>query len=374
MPIALPTVAHLLHTLNVGGAEVLAARLGRRLRDDFRFVFFCLEQLGTLGEQLRGEGFQVHVIGRRPGLDFGCCWRLSRRMRGAGVDLLHAHQYTPFFYGITARQFYRRPPVLFTEHGRTFPDYRRPRRVLANRALLARRDRVVAVGDAVRRALIDHEGIPAARAGVIYNGIALPSGTATADDRAAARRAMGVGPDDFVLLQVARLDPLKDHATAVRAVAGVAQRRPDVRLVLVGEGPDFPAIQELVGKRQLDSVVRLLGLRTDVPRLWAGADAALLTSVSEGIPLTLLEAMAARLPVVSTNVGGVPEVVEDGRTGLLAAAGDDEGLARQILRLAEDSELRRAMGEAGRCRAEERFDEARMLGAYRRLYHEMLGQ
>lgn len=373
MPTAPPTVAHLLHTLNVGGAEMLAARLGRRLRDDFRSVFFCLEQVGTLGEQLRAEGFAVCVVGRRPGLDWRCTWRLSRLMRRAGVDLLHAHQYAAFFYGVTARQLYRRPPVLFTEHGRTFPDYRRPRRVLANRLLLARRDRVVAVGEAVRQALIDHEGIPPPRVGVIYNGVAVPSATPTAEDRAAARRALGAGPNDFVLLQVARFDPLKDHATAVRAAEVAARSRPDVRLVLVGEGPDLPRIQDLVRQRRLGAVVRFLGLRGDVPRLWAGADAALLSSASEGIPLTLLEAMAARLPVVATKVGGVSEVVEDGRTGLLAPAGDDEALARQVLRLAEDAPLRRELGEAGRRRAEEHFDEERMLGDYRRLYHEMLG-
>jgi glycosyltransferase involved in cell wall biosynthesis len=374
LSLAPPTIAQLLHTLTVGGAEVLAARLGRRLRDDFRFVFLCLDGGGPLAPQLAAEGFEVHVIGRRPGLDGRCAWRLARRLRRAGADLLHAHQYTPFFYGLMARQLYRRPPVLFTEHGRTYPDYRRPRRVLVNRALLARRDRVVAVGEAVRRALIDNEGIPAPRVGVIYNGIPLPAEPAAPQDRADARRAMGVGPEDFVLLQVARLDPLKDHATAVRAVAAVARARPDVRLVLVGDGPELPRIQQVVREGRLESVVRFLGLRTDVPRLWPGADAALLSSVSEGIPLTLLEAMAARLPVVATAVGGVPEVVEDGRTGLLAAAGDNEGLARQVLRLAADAGLRRDLGAAGRRRAEERFDEEDMLGAYRRLYREMLGR
>jgi glycosyltransferase involved in cell wall biosynthesis len=262
--------------------------------------------------------------------------------------------------------------VLFTEHGRAFPDFRRPKRVIANRVLLRRRDRVVAVGEAVRRALIDNEGIPTPRVGVIYNGIALPDAAPTAEDRAAARRAMGVGDDDFVLLQVARLDPLKDHATAVRAAACAARSRPDLRLVLVGEGPELPRIEALVREQRLESVVRLLGLRSDVPRLWPGADAALLTSVSEGIPLTLLEAMAAHRPVVSTNVGGVAEVVEDGVTGLLAPSGGHEALARQVLRLADDADLRRTMGEAGRRRAEERFNEEEMLGAYRRVYREMI--
>ncbi len=367
------TVAELTHTLHVGGAEVLAARFARALRGQFRFAFFCLDDLGPLGEQLREEGFPVEVIGRREGIDLRCPWRLARALRRHNVDLIHAHQYTPFFYGVTARFLYRRPPMLFTEHGRAFPDYPRPKRKLANRVLLGRRDRVVAVGEAVRRALIVNEGIPAPRIDVIYNGIAVPADAPSADDRAAARREMDVEDGDFVLLQVARLDALKDHATAVRTLEAVANRRPDVRLVLVGEGPELSRIQRLVHERGLEPRVRFLGLRTDAARLLAGADVALLTSVSEGIPLTLLEAMARRLPVVSTDVGGVAEVVEDGVTGLLAPSGDAEALASHVLRLAEDGDLRRRLGEAGRRRAEARFTEERMMAEYVALFREMLG-
>src|SRR5580704_2102906 len=94
------TVCQLLHTLHVGGAEVLAARLARRLRDRCRFVFACLEERGTLGEELQQEGFPVEVLGRQPGLDLRCAWRLGRWLRRQRVDVLHAHQYTPFFYAI----------------------------------------------------------------------------------------------------------------------------------------------------------------------------------------------------------------------------------------------------------------------------------
>src|SRR5207253_8484624 len=124
----------------------------------------------------RAEGFPVEVLGRKAGLDWACPLRLARLLRRERVDVLHAHQYTPFFYGLAARLATRfagsppRRPILFTEHGRHQPDYPRPKRMLANRLLLSRRDRVVGVGAAVRRALIANEGIPPRRVAVRYNG------------------------------------------------------------------------------------------------------------------------------------------------------------------------------------------------------------
>jgi glycosyltransferase involved in cell wall biosynthesis len=366
------TVCQVLHGLGVGGAEVLAARLARRLGDAIRFVFVCLDELGTIGQELRNEGFPVRVLERRPGLDWRCARRLADVVRRERVDLLHTHQYTPFFYGAAARLPYRRPSLLFTEHGRHQPDYPRPKRILANRLLLGRRDRVVGVGEAVRQALITNEGLPGERVAVIHNGIDLSPFTAGSYDREEVRRELGVGPDDLVVIQVARLDPLKDHATAVRIMARVAGRRPEARLVFVGEGPELGSIRELVRGHGLEGSVRLLGLRKDVPRLLAAADLSLLTSVSEGIPLTVIEAMAAGLPVVCTRVGGVGEVVEDGREGLLAEAGDDDGLAEHLLRLAANPEERARMGRLGRQRATAVFSEARMHSRYLDLYQEML--
>jgi glycosyltransferase involved in cell wall biosynthesis len=367
-----PTICQVLHTLGVGGAEVLAARMARSLRGEFRFVFACLDELGTLGVQLRSEGFAVEVLGRRPGVDVRCVVRLAALIRRERALVVHAHQYTPFFYSALARRLGRGPSVLFTEHGRHFPDYPRPKRIVANRLLLGHRDRVVGVGGAVREALIRNEGIPPDRVEVVYNGVDLTPfiEAAGAAGRERARRELGLGPDALVISMVARLDALKDHATAIRALGRVAGGHPDAYLVLIGEGPERDPIVEEVRRRGLDGRVRLLGLRTDVARLLPAADLALLTSVSEGIPLTLIEAMAAGLPVVATRVGGVGEVVAEGVTGRLAASGDDAALADAILQLAADPALRDRLGRAGRERAAALFSEAPMNATYRRIYEE----
>jgi glycosyltransferase involved in cell wall biosynthesis len=367
-----PTICHLLHSLRVGGAEVLAARLARQLAGSFQFLFVCLDELGSLGGELREEGFPVRVLERKPGLDWGLPRRLAALWRREGVDLIHAHQYTPFFYAMLARFLYRRPPVMFTEHGRHYPDYPRRKRIMANRLLLQRRDRVVGVGEAVRQALIANEGIPAERVSVIYNGIDFSSFAPDAAGRLAIRQELGLGATDLMIVQVARLDYLKDHVTAIRALERVVQSRTDARLVLVGEGPERDAIQEQVNQRNLGPYVRLLGLRADVGRLLAAADLFLLTSISEGIPLTVIEAMAAGLPVVSTQVGGLSEMIDHGTSGFLAPAGDAEALARGILSVADNPQLRKQMGRLGQERAFRVFSEELMHTRYVALYQKML--
>ncbi len=363
------TVCQLLHSLNVGGAEILAGRLVHRLADRFRFVFACLDSIGSLGCQLQAEGFTVHLVGRQPGFDWRCPLRLARILREEQVDVVHAHQYTPFFYSLAARLRGPRLPIVFTEHGRHQPDHPRRKRIVANRLLISKCDRLFGVGEAVRQALIANEGLPASRVKVIYNGIDFE--TYASGDRIAARRTLNAGPDDFILMQVARLDYLKDHVTAVRAIARIAGQHPQARLVLIGDGPERELIDATARELGVVDRVQMLGTRRDVAALLPGADVFLLTSISEGIPLTPLEAMAASIPVVATDVGGMREVVIEEETGLLAPARDDACLAQHVLRLATNPELRRQMGLAGRARAMRLFDESRMCADYGRHYEEM---
>jgi glycosyltransferase involved in cell wall biosynthesis len=351
---------------------MLAARLARHLRDEFRFVFACLDELGPLGEQLRGEGLLVEVLGRKSGIDFGCVRRLAAFARREGAGVIHAHQYTPFFYCRAPGPLVTRPPVLFNEHGRFFPDLPNRKRMLFNRMFLRGKDRVVAVGESVKQALIDNEGIPARRIDVIYNGVRLDDFAAAGELRSEVRRELGIDPAAPLAIQVARLDYLKDHCTAIRATSLVRKQLPGFRLLLVGEGPERPKIESEIESQGLQDAVLMVGLRTDVRRLLAAADLFLLTSISEGIPVTLIEAMGARLPVVSTAVGGIKEVVIAEETGLLTKVGDDAALAAAMVRLLSDPSLASKLGTSGRSRAEQLFSEDEMHAKYVRLYEEML--
>lgn len=356
---------------------MLAAEIARRLSDRYRFVFACLDSLGTFGEQLVREGFRVEVLNRQPGLDWRCAFRLAKFQREERVAVTHAHQYTPFFQALLSRLSYRRPPIVFTEHGRHYPDQRSGKRVLFNRSLIRHDDRFFGVGHAVSAALVANEGLPERRVECIYNGVNLAPFAAVAHDealRTEVRRELGLAANEFVILQVARLNPLKDHLTALRAMERLAARGVPAKLVLAGDGEERAKIEDFMAGHGLSERVLLLGARRDVPRLMAAADVFLLSSISEGIPLTFIEAMAAGLPIVATDVGGCAEVVLHDETGLLAPAQDDGQLAAHLESLQRDSLRRHQFGLAGATRAHKLFSLDRMLDEYAAVYDSLLGQ
>jgi L-malate glycosyltransferase len=366
------TICQLVHGLPIGGAEVLISRIVQCLGQRYTFVVACLDEVGELGEMLAAQGIQIMHLRRRPGFDWRCVHNLSRFCKEAQVQLIHAHQCTPFAYALAHRLLGRRLPILLTEHGRFYPDRPSFKRMCFHRLLTGRNDRFVAVGQSVRRALIDNEGLPQSRLEVVYNGVDVAYSPDSDSQRQSARAELGVCDDECMVLQVARLDPIKDHKTAIRAIALAANRDPRIRLFIVGDGPERSSIEQEISLQSMHGRVVLVGCRSDVPRLLAAADVFLLTSVSEGIPVTIIEAMAAGTPVVATAVGGVPELISDGVTGLLAPRGDEAALASALVRLLGDGELRTRLAEQARHRAETEFSEQRMMTDYERIYQEML--
>lgn len=371
-----PIIAHVLHRLYLAGAEVLAADLARRLSERYRFVFFCLDEIGPLGKQLADEGFTVVDLMRKPGVDRALIGRFRGTARGIGVRLLHAHQYTPFFYASASRLWQSTPRILFTEHGRHYPDRRSGKRVFANRFLLRRDDRVTAVGNFVRDALVKNEGIAGNRVEVVYNGID-PSRfnvEQSAAMRGPVRAELGLAPDQQAVLQVARFHPVKDHATAIRAFAIALKQAPSAVLLLAGDGDKRGECESLVKELGIAPSVRFLGVRNDVPRLMAAADLFVLSSLSEGISVTLLEAMGSGVPIVTTDVGGNGEVVSRDETGLLSPRGDHAGLGANMATLLLDAYKRKRFGLAGRERLMKQFTQEQMHARYEAIYAEMLAQ
>jgi len=369
-----PTVCHVIHALGVGGAEVLVDQMVRRMSREFHCVVAVLDEIGEIGERLRQDGFTVEHLHRQPGIDRRCASRLREFADREGTKLLHAHQYTPFFQAMLSRGLLGSRPVVFTEHGRHFPDTRSRKRSLVNRLMLRQYDRLIGCGGAVRQALIDNEGLPESRVEVIYNGVDLKAhGRPSAGARERIRTEFGFAVSDFVAVLVARLHELKDHQTALRAVDQARHQIPGLRLLLAGEGDQRAAIEQTIRDRGLEQSVTLAGTRKDVADLLAASDVFLMSSISEGIPLTVIEAMAARCPVVSTAVGGLPEIIEHGRTGFLVPSGDHSGLAEALVGLYRSPELSRQIAEAAAQHATEHLSLEGMLKAYRNVYREVIG-
>jgi glycosyltransferase involved in cell wall biosynthesis len=366
-------VAFVVHVMQVAGAEMLIAEIIRRLRDQIVATVICLDAVGPLGEQLRSEALaEVVCLGRRPGKDWRVAWRMAGELRSRGIEVVHAHQYTPFFYSALARVLAGGAPrVILTEHGRHHPDVVSPQRRVLNRLVLDRLAHAVNAVCAFSAAgLARVDGFSAGRMSVIENGIDLAR-YGSSPDRPGLRRRLGLDPARRYVANVARCHPVKDQAMLLHAFARVAEARADVDLLVVGDGRLRPDLERLADRLGLGERVRFLGVRSDVPDLLQAADVFALTSVSEAASLTLLEAMASGLPVVVTAVGGNPEIVRQGREGFLVPRGDAPAAAAALLRLLDDPAAAAALGAAGRARVAERYRLDQTVAAYGRLYRQL---
>lgn len=368
-------IAFVLHTMNVAGAEVLVHETIRRLCDALQPVVFCLDAVGEIGTQLQAEGVGVVCFRRRPGRDLGVAWRMAKAIRERRIELVHAHQYTPFFYAALARVLSgNRSRLILTEHGRHYPDVVSPPRRAVNRLFLDRlADAVNAVSAFSARALCGKDGFAGRRIEVIANGIDVARYQGTSD-RAALRRQLGLEPSRRYVINVARCHPVKDQATLLRAFANVAGAWADVDLLIAGDGVLRAELEEQARALGVAGRVRFLGVRHDVPELLQASDVFALTSLSEAASLTLLEAMASRLPVVVTNVGGNPEIVRHGQEGLLAPRGDAAAIAQALRALLQESARAKLLGEAAAQRVREHYRLEQTVARYHTLYRRVLGR
>ena len=352
-------VVHVSFGLDVGGQEKLLvefARHGDRARFDLRFI--SLGSRGRLAEDIEALGCPVTDLGApsglRPGLIVKIAW-LFRRWRPA---VIHTHDHRSLFYAVPSARLTRVPRVVHTCHGR---DVRATSRQVATARQLSRLvDRYVCVSQEVK-AQCRELGITGPRVCTILNGIDL--------DRFPYNGPCPHGP----VVTVARLSPEKDVANLVRATAIAARQVDDLRVEVAGGGSCLDDLKSLAAELGVAERVNFLGEVRDVPALLGRARMFVLPSLSEGIPLTVLEAMARGLPVVATRVGGLPEVVDHGVTGLLIPPADPAALAGAILEIWTDPDRCAQMGHAGRQCVEERFDVRRMLGQYEALYREEPG-
>lgn len=364
-------VVHVVSGLHGGGMERVVATLAMGLdRQCFRPEVTTFEFRGELAEELHASGVPVRFDARRPGpVDPAYLRRLVRHLRRERPAVLHCHNTTAWLYGALAGRAAQVPVVVYTEHGRKFPPPRQ--HWLVHRLLARLTTHTVAVARWLRDCLIEYEGVPPARVTVIPNGIdPLPFHSLPEPEQGKA--ALGLSPATPVVGVVARLVPVKNHGCLLRAWREVVARLPGAQLLVIGEGPEEPRLRALVAGLGLGHSVRFLGRRHDVPRLLAAMDVHALCSHSEGTSLTLLEAMAARRPVVATRVGGNPEVVVDGVTGLLVPPGLEGPLAQALVSLLEDSRRARSLGEAGWQRFSRVYSNQAMVAAYEDLYLESL--
>ncbi|MFN7917473.1 MAG: glycosyltransferase [Vicinamibacterales bacterium] len=352
--------------LNPGGTERLVIELATRLHARTPTAICCLDDEGAWAAEVEGKGIRVHALHRPPGFHPSIGRAVAGVARHHRATVIHAHHYSPFVYSACTRLAGLRTPIVFTEHGRLSDAGPSGKRRLANWFLRQTAARSFGVSNDVRLHVVA-EGFAPEAVGVIYNGIDVGP-VPPPEQRAEVRQSLGVSDDTLVLATVARLDPVKDLGVLLDAVHAT----PDVPMLLlvIGDGAERPALEARAAALGLGPRVRFLGHRNDARRWLAGCDVYVNTSVSEGVSLTILEGMAACLPVLATAVGGTPEVVDDS-CGLLVPARDAAACAAALRRLAADRPARERMGAAGRERVETRFTLDRMVSDYAAVYEEL---
>lgn len=365
-------VGFVVHVMQVAGAEVLVKETIRRLGSLIIPTIFCLDKVGQLGEEHLANGGELVCFHRPPRRDLKLAWRFAREYRQRRLDVVHAHQYTPFFYAALAKTLTRhRPKLILTEHGRHYPDTVSPLRRAANRIVLDRlADAVNGCCEFSARALRDVDGFSGRRIEVIQNGIEVRR-YGPANDPGLQKQKLGLDPRRRYIAHIARHHRVKDQPTLLRGFAAMAADCPDVDLLMIGDGPLRGELEALALSLGVERRIHFLGIRLDIPELLKAADVFVLTSVSEAASLTLMESMATGVPVVVTNVGGNPEIIRHEREGLLIERSDWQGCAAALRRLFQDAKLAKRLGLAGQIRAAAHFRLEQTIDSYYRLYRRL---
>jgi glycosyltransferase involved in cell wall biosynthesis len=363
-----PKVLHVVISMVVGGAERLVYDMVRHpLFSTNKPIICCMDELGELGEKLRSQGYRVYVKGRRPGFDWEMIAWLRSIIKLEHIEVVHAHQYSPLFYTVPAAWLAGGVRVVYTEHGRFFPDRKSWKRSLLNPLWAKGVRHLVSISEATANAMATYDNLPHHRIRIVHNGIDC-SATHPTVDQAAKKRELGLPESCRVIGTAARLNSIKNIQMMVRAHKIVLQQEPECWLVIAGEGEEKHHLENLAAEIGSAHRIKFIGLRFDLPEIYQLFEVFLLSSYSEGISVTLLESMAAAVPAVVTDVGGNKEVVVPDETGFLVSVDDDRLLANKVCMLLDDPLLTKRMGAAALKRVNEEFSLDKMMHAYLGLY------
>jgi sugar transferase (PEP-CTERM/EpsH1 system associated) len=360
------TVVHVLHSFGTGGLEKGIATLARNASRCFRHIILCLATSGE-SRKLLPPNIEIYEMNKSAGNSALFLLALSRKLKSVRPDVVHTRNWGGID-GIVAARLAGIRCVIQGEHGWAMDD---PEGILGRR-LKARRflsrwvREFTCVSKHIERWLIEQVGIRRP-VNQIYNGVDT-NAFCPADGDSCIRKDLGIPEDAFVIGVVSRLDPIKDHPTLFAAFEILRRRRPDARLLVVGDGPEHRRLGGLAGER-----VHFLGNRLDVPEILRSLNVFVLPCLNEGISNTILEAMATGLPVAATSAGGNKELVEENVNGMVFRPGDVRALAGILDRYSAHPAVAKAHGSAGRSKAYNFFSISKMVNSYESVYRRIAG-
>jgi glycosyltransferase involved in cell wall biosynthesis len=364
-------IIHLITELSIGGAQsVLYNLLSHADRDNFEYSVLCFYNGdGLFAQKIRSLDIQVIDLEMTAKYHFDAFLRLYSHLRNSRPIILHNWMYHPVVVGRIIGRLARVPLIISSRHniniGGEF-------REATNRLTSPLDDHVIAVCEVARRLEIERSHVPPEKVTTIYNGIQLNEFVSPAQASTELRGSLGLAPDDFVIVSTGRMHPQKDYSTLLDAVSHLAIEYPSFKLLLVGDGPLKPALEQFAQNLSVSDHVIFTGQRDDIAAILQAADLYVSSSLWEGTSISILEAMASALPIIATGVGGTPELIQPDISGILVPPGEPSKIAKAIERLYTHPAERKSLSSHARERAIQNFSNADMTKKIETLYLKLL--
>lgn len=360
-------VLHITYDMRIGGTEQVIKNL--ILGSDntlFNMSILCIESpLGPFADELLAVAIPISALSRQPGFDRALVTQIREHIKLHNIQVVHCHQYTPYIYGVLGSIF-TDAKVIFTEHGRFYPDSSSWKRKLINPILNKFTAATTAISAATKDALVYFENIPNKDIRIVYNGIA----QVKIDQKQviALKQKLNISEGQICLGTIARLDPIKNHRMMLEAFKLVLDTGANVKLIIVGDGDERGNIENTIRKLALEQHVILTGYEPAPQAFLVLMDIYLLSSLSEGTSMTLLEAMSIGKPCVVTDAGGNPEIIQDQINGLVSENNNAQAFAKSIITLINTPDKMAEIHKANLNRFNQLFSSKSMCEQYQTLY------
>jgi sugar transferase (PEP-CTERM/EpsH1 system associated) len=364
-------IMHVLYSLDIGGMENIVVNLVNKLNPMyFSSSICCLGFVGRFEENVAQDRVKIFNLHKRPGHDPFLFLRLGTLFKRENVKIVNTYNWAGFFDGVLGAKIANVPVIIHSEHGKEYEDLDgiKRRRALTYKLILPIiPNAVVTVCEALKNDFIKLTNIKNEKIITIYNGVELEKFNPNIDIKK-KKKEIGCNEEDIIIGTVGRLDPIKDYSTLIYAAKSVIEEFSNIKFLFIGDGAEFSKLKNLTHTLNISQNTIFLGSRNDVPQLLKIMYLFVLPSLSEGLSCTILEAMAAKLPVIATNVGGNPEIVINGKSGILFKPKDYHSLAKYIIDLIKNSTKAYDMGKYGFERIKRDFNLSKMISAYESLY------
>ncbi len=365
-------IMHVIYSLGIGGAENILINLINEINQDiFISSICCIEKSGILATRIKRKDIKIFECYRGKG-DYLLPLKLYKLFKKERVDVVHTYGWSGFD-GIVAAKLAGIPLIIHTEVGRDIGEINnlKRRKILGRRLISSLVNHLVTVSEELKDSLIKTSKISPDKIICIHPGVSLEEFEFPIDKNK-NKKGIGFKEDTIVIGSVGRLDPIKNYPNLIYAAREIINEYPDIRFVLVGDGPLKNKLESIIKELDLEGKVILLGRVDNVLPFLKIMDIFVLPSFSEGLSVSILESMACGLPIVATNVGGNPEIVLDGVTGILVPPENCSTLAMAIMKLIKNPEIAKEMGIAGQKRIKTEFSFSKMINSYEKLYKEVI--